>query len=79
MSTTADSLLEQALALPPEDRANLASGLLASLDDDDADPDEVDRLWGEETERRMTMLESGAVEPVTLDHLIERVDGQRTD
>ena len=49
MSKVADSLLEQALTLPAEDHAMLASGLLASLDAEELDEEEVDRLWSAET------------------------------
>lgn len=67
MSLAPEALLEQALSLSPADRAELASGLLASLDDDRADEHDVERLWSEETERRMAQLASGeaAASPVT--------------
>ena len=69
MSTTASSLLDQALALAPEERASLASNLLASLDEDDSDPEEIERLWSAETERRMAMLESGEARTYTRDEV----------
>jgi putative addiction module component (TIGR02574 family) len=52
MSVTdrARKLREEALALPTEERADLAAELLASLD---GEPDEdVERAWAEEIERR---------------------------
>lgn len=78
MSIGAEVLLEQALSLSPSDRAKLASGLLASLDDDQADEDEVERLWSEESERRMALLASGEASLVTWEHVTERIDGLRT-
>lgn len=59
MSFVADELLEQALALSPTDRAKVASGLLASLGDDQVDEGDVEQMWSEETERRMTQLTAG--------------------
>lgn len=56
----------------------LASSLLASLDDGRADEAEVERYWSEETERRAKQIESGEAELTTWEHLIERVDSQRS-
>lgn len=58
-----DSLDAQLLRLPPTDRARLAQLLLESLDTEEADasPDELDRLWQAEAERRLAELRSGAV------------------
>jgi putative addiction module component (TIGR02574 family) len=78
VTNAAETLLEQALTLPVEDRALLASGLLASLDSETLDEAEVERLWSAETERRATQLESGESEPVTWDHLLQRIDERRS-
>jgi hypothetical protein len=72
-----EALLEQALSLSSADRAKLASGLLASLDDDQADEAEVERLWSEETDRRMALLDSGDVDLIEWEHVTERIDGLR--
>ena len=78
MTDAAETLLEQALTLPVEDRALLASGLLASLDSETVDEAEVERLWSAETERRATQLESGEAELVTWEHLVSRIDERRS-
>ena len=78
MTDAAETLLEQALTLPVEDRALLASGLLASLDSESLDEAEVERLWSAETEPRATQLESGEAELVTWEHLILRIDKRRS-
>jgi hypothetical protein len=78
MSVAPEALLKQALALSLEDRAKLASGLLASLDDERADEAEVERLWSEETERRAAQIASGEAELTTWDHLTKRVDKLRS-
>ena len=77
VTAAAETLLEQALTLPPEDRASLASGQLASLDSESVEDAEVDRLWSAETERRATMLASGEARLVTWDHLVSRIDERR--
>ena len=77
VSKVADTLLEQALTLPAQDRAMLASGLLASLDAVELDEEEVDRLWSAETERRAAELDSGDADLVTWEHVLQRVDERR--
>ena len=60
MTAQADALLREALALPEEDRADVAAELLASLDGpahDDAHT--VRSLWSQELERRAKRVLSG--------------------
>lgn len=78
VAKTAQSLLEEALSLPAQDRAMVASSLLASLDGDVVDEAEVDRLWSVETARRAQQLDSGDAELVTWEHVVEQVDKRRT-
>ena len=60
MSTRADSILDTALALPPNERAWLASELIASLEEEkDSD---VEAAWASEIERRIDEIESGEAE-----------------
>jgi len=47
----ADAFREQALALPPKERASLARELILSLENGDFDSD-VDQAWGNEAQRR---------------------------
>lgn len=49
MTTNAQKLFQQALTLAPNDRAELAAQLLASLDESEAD---VESAWAAEIERR---------------------------
>lgn len=74
VTDAAETLLEQALTLPIEDRVLLASGLLASLDSESLDEAEVEWLWSAETERRATQLMSGEADLVTWEHLVARID-----
>ena len=78
VTNAAETLLEQALTLPAEDRVLLASGRLASLDSEALDEAEVEQLWSAETERRATQLESGDAELVTWEHLLQRIDERRS-
>ena len=60
----ADSLPEvekDALRLSPEDRARLAVRLLSSLEDATESPEEIERLWLAEAERRFQELRDGVV------------------
>ena len=55
MSAQAQAILEQALRLPADERADLADALQRSLEDGASGlpPDEVARLWNEEIKRRL--------------------------
>ncbi len=54
MSDQARHVLEEALRLPVEERADVAAELLRSLDDAERtiSPEEVERRWSEEITRR---------------------------
>ena len=79
VSATPSALRDEALALPAEQRAELVVELLASLDDDmsDADPDEIDRAWGEEMQRRSAQIASGEVKTLTWDEVLDQVAASR--
>ena len=56
-------VLDDALDLSAEDRALLAAALEASLDDEDADddatPEEIEKAWAEEIQRRVSDVLEG--------------------
>jgi putative addiction module component (TIGR02574 family) len=56
--TNASEIIEAAMALPPEARAQIAEQLLASLDPAQA---EVDAAWEAEIERRVREIEGGRI------------------
>lgn len=62
MSPDAKKLLEDALKLPPEARAAVASSLIQSLDKE-VDPD-AEAAWAVEIEKRLKEVDSGAVKPI---------------
>ena len=77
MAKTADDLREEVLALPAQERARIASDLLASLDSEAVDEDEIDQLWSAESQRRAAMLESGDAGTLTWDDIEQRFAERR--
>jgi putative addiction module component (TIGR02574 family) len=70
MADPASKLEAKALKLPPEKRARLAERLISSLDHEiDADSE---HLWVQEAERRLDELESGAVDAIAAERVIEK-------
>jgi putative addiction module component (TIGR02574 family) len=60
MSSRAQDVLRDALALPVDERADVAAELLASLDESGTeDPAEVEAAWAAEIERRARRVMSG--------------------
>lgn len=58
----ASKVLEEALALPPGERAKLAASLIDSLDPERED--EVEEAWRLEVARRVRELDDGSVEAI---------------
>ncbi|MCH8802259.1 MAG: addiction module protein [Chloroflexi bacterium] len=58
---------QEALGLPPEDRAKLAQKLLLSLDT--LTEEESERTWLIEAERRARELDRGDVQPISADEV----------
>ncbi len=59
MTPRVQDLLRDALTLPAEERADLASELLASLEGPGDDPAEVEAAWAAEIEKRAGRVLSG--------------------
>ena len=77
MAKTAHDLREEVLALPAHERARIASDLLASLDSEAVDEDEIDQLWSAETQRRAATLESGDAGTLTWENIQQRFAERR--
>ena len=75
MTTVAEKVFEQALSLPADARLSLVEKLLVSLDL--PTQGEIDRLWAEEAERRVSQIENGEVEPVPGEEVFRRIRGKR--
>lgn len=52
MTENASMVLREALALPADERARVAADLIASLDEEHTDPEDVEAAWATELERR---------------------------
>lgn len=79
MSGKAQKVLEEALTLPPEERADVAATLIESLDEQEDEG--VEEAWAQEIERRIRDVESGAVKTIPWSEarrrLRERLDARR--
>ena len=71
MGIATDKILEEALLLPADERASLVEKLLQSLNlPTEA---EVDRLWVEEAERRVSQIEAGEVEAIPGEQVFAKI------
>ena len=70
MSRTYEAILEQAMALPIEERGHLAEDLLDSLRTDEERA--IEQEWIEVAERRLAEVEAGLVKPIPVEESIAR-------
>lgn len=71
MATTRDRVIEEALSLPADVRLSLVEKLLMSLNlPINA---EIDRLWAEEAERRVSQIEAGEVKTVPGEEVFSKI------
>jgi len=64
MSQSLADIEEGALRLPDEERARLAVVLLASLEEEVQSPEELEKMWLAEAERRFRELKDGDVQGI---------------
>ena len=64
MSQSLPEIEKNALQLSAEDRARLAVRLLSSLEDTTESPEEIEKLWIAEAERRFQELRDGVVQGI---------------
>ncbi|MBI4500232.1 MAG: addiction module protein [Gemmatimonadetes bacterium] len=77
LSDPVDRIETEARRLSVADRARLAHRLLESLDDDTAeDPEEVDRAWQAEIERRIAAYRAGEVEAMPAAEVLREARGR---
>ena len=62
-------ILEKALKLPPEERFIIVEGLLKSLDMPDPN---LDRIWGDEAERRLKAYREKRLSILPLEEVFRR-------
>lgn len=76
MTAGIDEITQLALTLPVDQRAQVASALLASLDDP-ADPAEVHEAWTAEIEARVEDIVSGRVQTVSHEEVKRQLAADR--
>ena len=74
MSTSAESVLQAALRLSPDDRAALVEALIGSLDQPDA---AMDALWLKEAQDRMATYRSGELGAVDAEEVFVQLGAVR--
>lgn len=75
MSASSEQILQQALALSPQDRAEIVERLLASFQ---VPPDpHLDELWAREAEDRLDAYDRGELGAVPAEEVFARIERQR--
>lgn len=69
MSTSVESILQEASRLSAAERAAVAEGLLHSLDKPDP---EIDQLWAKEAEARIDAADRGEMEHVSEEQVFSK-------
>ena len=80
--TNRDQIVEQALSLPPEDRAFVADALEQSLASGGFASPEIAEAWVEEIERRLAAYDRGevrAIEGTGLAHIRKQLADRRAE
>ena len=74
MSASSEQILQEALALPLEERAHLIEQLLATFQ---TPPDPaLDQLWANEAHDRLEAYDRGELEAVDVEEVLEQLDEQ---
>ena len=71
MSNLAERLIEEALMLPLEDRAELADKLLQSLNI--PTQSDIERMWMEEAEKRVSEYDEKKIESLNGENVIREI------
>lgn len=64
----ADKILQQAMALNPEERFLIVEGLLKSLDVPDP---QLDEIWAKEAEDRLSLYREGKLEGIPMEDIFQ--------
>ena len=77
MTSKGQEVLREALALPVDERANVAAELLASLDEgSDEDPTAVEAAWAAEIETRARRVTSGESSDIPWEDVRARAEAE---
>lgn len=75
MTVQAKHILDEAMELPPNERALVAEELLASLDPSSSKS--IDEMWAIEAERRIDAYDRGEVKTIPAKEVFEKIDRQK--
>jgi putative addiction module component (TIGR02574 family) len=78
MAHSLPEIEKDALGLPPEDRARLAVRLLSSLEGLTESPEEIEKLWIKEAERRFQELRDGVVQGIPAGEVFAELRNKRS-
>jgi putative addiction module component (TIGR02574 family) len=67
--STAKDILKEAILLEPVEKAKLVDQLITSLDKPD---EELDKLWAEEAESRLTAYKQGKLKTVSVEEVLSK-------
>jgi putative addiction module component (TIGR02574 family) len=70
-----ETLLEEALKLPPVERAELIERLLASFEFSSRKT--IDALWAEEAEERIDAFERGEIEAIPAEQVFAEIENNK--
>jgi putative addiction module component (TIGR02574 family) len=75
MSASSEQILKEALALPPQERAELVEQLLATFQ---SPPDpQIDEMWAREAEDRLDAYDRGELKAVPAEEVFKRIRQRR--
>jgi len=76
MTQRTQDLLREALALPVDERADVAAQLLASLDDEDVATEDIEAAWAVEIEKRARRVLSGESDGIPREDVRRRAEAE---
>lgn len=74
MSELAEKLIQQALGLPADERAEVAERLLSSLE---PPLSSIDQLWAQEAEERIDAYERGEIEAIPAEDVFSAIKNRK--
>jgi putative addiction module component (TIGR02574 family) len=74
MSELAEKLIQQALGLPANERAEVAERLLSSLE---PPLSSIDQLWAQEAEDRVDAYERGEIEAIPAEDVFNAIKNRK--
>lgn len=76
MTQRTQELLREVLALPAEDRADVAAELLASLDDAEVKTADIEAAWAAEIEKRARRVLAGESQGIPWEDVRRRAEAE---